>query len=107
MSDRSSPSRLITQIDWSDTKRHKEYVQLLSGKIGAFLNQPNFSSLLCNAVEQIVAPLPDEFIDNFSFALKLSPVQEILVALALTKSVSETVVKLGMLCLLPLLRAHT
>jgi hypothetical protein len=85
---------LISQIDWSDTKRHKDLIQLLASKITNILSiQPNFSSIICNALENVV--VPEDFVSVFSGALKLTYIQEITFALAMTKSLSENIVKIG------------
>jgi hypothetical protein len=86
---------LIELIDWNDSsKRNKDQTQLLASKISLILsNQPNFSSLVCSAFEGMT--LPDDFIATFSGALKLNHVQEITLALGMTKALSENIVAIG------------
>lgn len=86
---------LVSSIDWNDSKRNKDHILLLASKIPIILNnQPNFSSLICSAFEGVT--LPDDFIATFSGALKLNYVQEVTLALGMTKSLSENIASIGM-----------
>jgi hypothetical protein len=88
---------LVSHIDWSDSKRQKDQykLQLLASRVSnILLLQPNFASTICEGLDGV--PLTDDFINIFSSTLKLTHIQEITLALGMTKSFNERLNKLGL-----------
>jgi len=87
---------LVSNIDFRDPKpKDQTKLQLLHQEIVQLVKQPNFASCICQAIEAI-EHLQEDFVSNFSKALKLSPQHELLIALGLAHSVDPNIKQEGL-----------
>jgi len=86
---------LIKHIDWKDIKqKDAQRIQFLTQKISQIATQPNFASLICQALE-LISPLPIGFVKIFSGTLKLTKDREIALAVAMAQTLTESAQKQG------------
>lgn len=81
---------LMEQIDFKDAGKHQERMKLLQQQLQHLVDKPNFPSVLFQALVGLDA-VKEDFLGQLSKALKLTPVQELLLALGLSQAPDKTI----------------
>lgn len=84
---------LMEQIDLKDTGKHQERIKLLQQQLHSLVEKPNFPSVLFQALAGL--EIKDEFLSQLSKALKLTPTQDIVLALGLSQAPDKTIRREG------------